>query len=64
MKHQTNSNEMEINNLPAKELKKSDYKDVHTWEKKGGTQWELKILDKVRKNQAQMKNSITEIKNN
>lgn len=38
MKHQTNSNEMEINNLPAKELKKSDYKDVHTWEKKGGTQ--------------------------
>ena len=39
MKHQTNSNEMEISNLPDKELKKNDYTDVHnTWEKKGGTQ--------------------------
>ena len=40
MKHQTNSNETEISNLPDKEFKKkNDYKDVHnTWEKKGGTQ--------------------------
>ena len=51
---------MEISNLPDKELKKNDYTDVHnTWEKKGGTQWELKILDNIRKNESQMKNSIT-----